>query len=36
MVSFNFPRILLTVVSLASAALFGLWIYVVFFNGFPV
>lgn len=31
--SFNFPRILLTVVSLASLALFGMWVYVVFFRG---
>lgn len=30
--SFNFPRVLLTVVSLASLALFGMWVYVVFFQ----
>ncbi len=30
--SFNFPRVLLTVVSLASLALFAMWVYVVFFQ----
>jgi hypothetical protein len=30
--SFNFPRILLTVVSLASVVLAGMWVYVVFFQ----
>ncbi len=31
--SFNFPRMLLTLVALASVALFGMWVYVVFFRG---
>lgn len=30
--SFNFPRVLLTLVSLASLALFGAWVYVVFLH----
>lgn len=30
--SFNFPRVLLTLVSLASLALFGAWVFVVFFQ----
>lgn len=28
--SFNFPRVLLTVVALASVVLFAMWVYVVF------
>jgi hypothetical protein len=31
-VSFNFPRILLTITALASLALLGMWVYVVFFQ----
>lgn len=30
--SFNFPRVLLTFVSIASLALFAMWVYVVFFQ----
>jgi hypothetical protein len=30
--SFNFPRVLLTAVSLASLILAGMWVYVVFFQ----
>ena len=30
--TFNFPRVLLTAVALASLALFAMWVYVVFFQ----
>jgi|GEM_PF-5404383 len=30
--TFNFSRVLLTLVSLASLALAGMWVYVVFFQ----
>lgn len=30
--SFNFPRILLTLVGVGSLALFGAWVFVVFFQ----
>ncbi len=30
--SFNFPRVLLTLVTLGSLVLAGMWVYVVFFQ----